>query len=119
MLCNGCWKILAVSSIDFESTEGWDVIDELADNFVEVKCARVQATLSSAEPMHAVKFQKHLGQDGVPHVQYRCKARYAKDAKDVVVLWSQNLTTLKIATFKYEGSRQSTLSQLRLEHRNF
>ena len=36
--------------------------------------------------------KKNLGQDDAPQVQYHCKARYAKDAKDVVVLWSQNLT---------------------------
>ena len=93
MLRNGCWKILAVSSIDFESTDGWDVIDELADDFVEVRCARVQATLCRAEATRTAEFQNHSAQDDVPQVQYRCKARYAKDAKDVVVLWSKSLTT--------------------------
>ena len=81
MLRNGCWKILAVSSIDFESTNGWDVIDELADDFVEVRCARVQATLCRAEETRTAEFQNHSAQDDVPQVQYRCKARYAKHAK--------------------------------------
>ena len=85
MLRNGCWKILAVSSIDFESTDGWDVIDELADDFVEVRCARAQATLCRAEATRTAEFQNHSAQDDAPQVQYRCKARYAKDAKDVVV----------------------------------
>ena len=68
------------------------MIDEHADDFVEVRCARVQATLCSAEATHAVKFQNPSAQDDVPQVQYRCNTRYAKGAKDVVVLWSQNLT---------------------------
>ena len=71
-----------LSSVDFESTDRWDVIDELADDFVEVRCARVQATLCRAEATRAAEFQNHSAQDDVPQVQYRCKARYAKDAKD-------------------------------------
>ena len=53
--------------------------DELADDFVEVRCARVRTA----------EFQNHSAQDDAPQVQYRCKARYAKDAKD---LWSESLT---------------------------